>query len=63
MSKAMEEFIKVELQYEKIEIAKRMLADGKLSVEKIAYYLGMSIDEVKDLSELQNPPKPSKPPV
>lgn len=52
MSKAMEEFIKEELQYEKIEIAKKMLADGKLSVEKIAYYLGMSIDEVKDLSEL-----------
>lgn len=52
MSKAMEDWIKEEMQYEKIEIAKKILAAGKLSVEEIAYYLGMSVDEVKALSEL-----------
>ena len=29
-----------------IEIAKRMLVDGMLSIEKIAEYSGLSIDEV-----------------
>ena len=34
-----------------MDVAKRMLADGTLSLEKIAEYSGLSIDEVKALEE------------
>ncbi len=33
------------------DVAKRMLADGMLSFEKIAEYSGLSIEEVKALAE------------
>ncbi len=33
------------------EVAKRMLADGMLTLEKIAEYAGLSLDEVKKLKE------------
>lgn len=32
-----------------IENAKRMLADGLLPLEKIAEYIGLSLEEVKNL--------------
>lgn len=36
------------------EVAKRMLADGKLTLEKIAEYAGLPLDEVKKLQSGQN---------
>lgn len=36
-------------QDEKIEIARRMLEDGTLPMDKIAQYSGLSIDEVKNI--------------
>ena len=33
------------------EVAKRMLADGMLTLEKIAEYAGLPLDEVKKLKE------------
>ena len=33
------------------EVAKRMLADGMLTLEKIAEYAGLPLDEVKTLKE------------
>ena len=33
----------------RIENAKRMLADGLLPLEKIAEYIGLSLEEVKNL--------------
>ena len=34
-----------------VDMAKRMLADGKLSLEEIAEYSGLSVEEVRELSE------------
>ena len=45
MCKAMEDMRKESL----IEVAKRMLADGTLALEKIAEYVGLSLEEVKNL--------------
>ncbi len=45
MCKAMEDMRNESLK----EVAKRMLADGMLTIEKIAEYAGLSIDEVKNL--------------
>lgn len=36
------------------ETALRMLKDGDLSVEKIAEYAGLKVEEVKQLAELKN---------
>lgn len=47
MCRAVEELCKEEL----VEMAKRMLADGILSLEKIAEYSGLTMDEVKVLAE------------
>ena len=33
-----------------IDIARRMLKDGELSYEEIAYYLELSVDEIKELA-------------
>ena len=45
MCKMMEDMRKESLK----EVAKRMLADGMLTLEKIAEYAGLSLDEVKKL--------------
>ena len=46
MCKVVEDMINEEVR----EIAMRMLEDGKLSVEEIATYVGLSVEEVKELS-------------
>lgn len=51
MCKVVEDMIKEEVRESNIEIAMRMLEDGKLSVEEIAKYIGLSEEEVKSLSE------------
>ena len=38
---------------EKRDVAVRMIADGKLSVEEISRYSGLPISEVEDLANLQ----------
>lgn len=50
MCKAMEDMIKQELR----EVAKKMLADKTLPIEKIAEYSRLSIEEVKELEENKN---------
>lgn len=49
MCKAIEEMRAEERMEEKMETAMRMLNDGTLSMEKIAEYTGLSIDEVNDI--------------
>lgn len=49
MCKIMEDLI----DNEKKEIALRMLTDGELSLEKIAKYSGLTLEQVKELSQLQ----------
>ncbi len=51
MCKAMEDIRNQTLKDGMIAVAKRMLADGTLSLQKIAEYSGLSIDEVKTLEE------------
>lgn len=51
MCKAMEDMRKQTLKEGMTESALRMLADGALSLEKIAEYSGLSIEEVKELNE------------
>ena len=51
MCKAMEDMRNQTLKDGMMDVAKRMLADGTLSLEKIAEYSGLSIDEVKALEE------------
>ena len=51
MCKAMEDMRNQTLKDGMIDVAKRMLADGTLSLEKIAEYSGLSIEEVKTLEE------------
>ena len=49
MCKVIEDMRKEERKEERIEIAKNMLLDGILSLEKIAEYARLPIDEVKKL--------------
>ncbi len=49
MCKAMEDMRKESLKEGAINTAKRMLADGILTLEKIAEYAGLSLEEVKKL--------------
>lgn len=55
MCKAMEDMRMESLQEGRKEsmkeVALRMLADGALSLEKIAEYSGLSLEEVKKLNE------------
>lgn len=51
MCKVVEDMINEEVKESNIEIAMRMLEDGKLSVEEVAKYFGLSEEEVKSLSE------------
>lgn len=50
MCKAMEDMRDQTLREGMINVARRMLADGTLSHEKIAEYAGLPLDEVKKLS-------------
>lgn len=50
MCRAMEDMRKESL----VEVAKRMLADGTLALEKIAEYVGLSVEEIKKLQAGQN---------
>ena len=50
MCRAMEDMKKESLA----EVAKRMLADGTLAIEKIAEYVGLPLDEVKKLQAGQS---------
>ena len=49
MCKAMEDMRNQTLKEGMINVAKRMLDDGTLTLEKIAEYAGLSLDEVKKL--------------
>ena len=57
MCKAFEELAEKRVLERALELqkdaARRMLADGKLSVEDIAGYLGLPINVVEDLVKLQ----------
>lgn len=50
MCKSMEDMRNQTLKEGMRDVAKRMLADGTLTLEKIAEYAGLSVDEVKRLS-------------
>lgn len=50
MCKAMEDMLKESL----VEVAKKLLIDGTLTIEKIAEYVGLSLDEVKNLQAGHN---------
>ena len=54
MCKVIEDMRKEERIEERIEIAKNMLLDGMLSLEKIAEYARLSLDEVRKLQAGQN---------
>lgn len=54
MCRAMEEMKNEAAQERALVVAKRMLADGMLTMEKIAEYVGLSLDEVKKLQTGQN---------
>lgn len=49
MCRAMEDMRNEAVQENKIEVAKKMLADGFISPDKIAEYLGLSLEEVNKL--------------
>lgn len=51
MCKAMEDMLTEEVTENKKEIAISMIKDGALSLEKIATYVGLTIEEVKKLAE------------
>lgn len=51
MSKAMENMIIEAVTEKKQEIAITMIKDGVLELEKIATYVGVTIEEVKKLAE------------
>lgn len=53
MCKVMEDMRNQTLKEGMINVAKRMLADGTLTLEKIAEYVGLSLDEVKRLKTNQ----------
>lgn len=54
MCKAMEDMRNQTLKEGMINVAKRMLADGILTLEKIAEYSGLSLDEVRKLKADKN---------
>ena len=53
MCKAFEELAEKRVLEDRMAIAKRMLADGVLSVEMIAKYSNLSIEVVEELAALQ----------
>ena len=51
MSKIVEDIINEEIRERNIEIAINMLEDGKLSVDEIARYCGLDVEEVNMIAE------------
>lgn len=51
MCKAMEDMRNQTLKEGMTDVAKRMLEDNELSLDKIAKYLGLSLDELKEIQE------------
>lgn len=49
MCKAMEDMRNESIKEAAINSAKKMLADGTIALEKIAEFVGLSVDEVKKL--------------
>lgn len=49
MCRAMEDMINQTLKEGMINVAKKMLEDGTITLEKIAEFVGLSVDEVKRL--------------
>ena len=54
MCKVMEDMKNEAAKEKAMAVAKRMVADGILTLEKIAEYVGLSLDEVKKLKAGQN---------
>ena len=54
MCKVMEDMKNKAAKEKAMAVAKRMVADGILTLEKIAEYVGLSLDEVKKLKAGQN---------
>lgn len=52
--RAMEDMKKEAARENTIAVAKRMITDGFLTLEKIAEYAGLPLDEVKKLQSGQN---------
>ena len=54
MCKVIEDMLTQERRETTIAVAKKMIADGFLTLEKIAEYVGLSLDEVKSLQTGHN---------
>ncbi|NBJ88516.1 PD-(D/E)XK nuclease family transposase [Acutalibacter sp. 1XD8-36] len=54
LQEGLEEGMKVGRKENAVETAKRMLADGHLSLEKIAEFAGLNLDEVEKLQTAEN---------
>ena len=54
MCRAMEDMKNQAAKENTLAVAKRMIADGILTLEKIAEYVGLSLDEVKELQAGHN---------
>ena len=54
MCKFMEDMKNETLKESAMNTAKRMIADGMLALEKTAEYVGLSLDEVKQLQADKN---------
>ena len=54
MCRAMEDMRNQTLREGMIEVAKKLLTDGTLTLEKIAECVGLSLDEVKSLQTGRN---------
>lgn len=51
MCKIIEDLINEEVRESNIKIVMRMLERGKLSIEEIAEDVGLSVEEVKEISD------------
>lgn len=47
MGESLEKWVKEEVRYELLEIAQKLLEAGKLSVEEISEYMGLSLEEIE----------------
>ncbi len=54
MCRAMEEMRNQTLKEGMINVAKKMLEDGTITLEKIAEFVGLSVDEVRNLKTDQD---------
>lgn len=53
MCKIVEDIVAKEMKEERIEIAKNLLNNGKLTLEEIAQCSGLTVEEVKAVKVLQ----------